>query len=391
MAAEWRYIMKKIGKEVLFLATGEGNPRNGEGTFARLKDGRIMAAYTHYYGDDWHDHAIARICAVYSSDEGESWSEPTTLLEKDEEAQNIMSPSLIRLANGDLGMIYLRKFVMPDTGITCMPVFVSSGDEGESWSEPVHCQIPDGYYCVINDGVTVLKSGRILVPASYYGIRHDAFKTCTLNLGPRKGGVVYIAYSDDNGRTWDFLTDPIHSPYEDKVGLAEPGIYEYENGELWLYCRTAYGNQYQSFSKDNGVTWTIPAPNFCFTSPDSPMRVKRVDGRTVAVFNPFGFNCLSQSAEEWGSPKRTPLLVAVSEDDGRSFDTTGRTPADSGAKGFKEFREKLYYIEDDLKDSYCYPAIIATKDGFLVSYYHSNGTPVCLNSMKIIKIYDAEL
>ena len=135
--------MKKIGKEVLFLPTGEGNPRNGEGTFVRLRDGRIMAAYTHYYGDDWHDHAIARICAVYSSDEGETWSEPSTLLEKDPEAQNIMSPSLIRLADGDLGMIYLRKFVMPDTGITCMPVFVSSADEGVTWSEPVHCQIPD--------------------------------------------------------------------------------------------------------------------------------------------------------------------------------------------------------------------------------------------------------
>ena len=64
--------MKNIGREVLFLPTGEGNPRNGEGTFARLHDGRIMAAYTHYYGDDWHDHAIARICAVYSSDEGET-------------------------------------------------------------------------------------------------------------------------------------------------------------------------------------------------------------------------------------------------------------------------------------------------------------------------------
>ena len=36
--------MKKIGKEVLFLPTGDRNPRNGEGTFARLRDGRIMAA-----------------------------------------------------------------------------------------------------------------------------------------------------------------------------------------------------------------------------------------------------------------------------------------------------------------------------------------------------------
>ena len=38
--------MKKVGKEVLFLATKENNPRNGEGTFIRLRDGRIMFAYS---------------------------------------------------------------------------------------------------------------------------------------------------------------------------------------------------------------------------------------------------------------------------------------------------------------------------------------------------------
>ena len=75
---------------------------------------------------------------------------------------------------------------------------------------------------VINDGVTVLRNGRILVPASYYGIRYDAFKTCTLDLGPRKGGVVYIAYSDDNGKTWDFLAKPIRAP--DSAILISPNI-----------------------------------------------------------------------------------------------------------------------------------------------------------------------
>lgn len=375
--------MKKIGKEVLFLATGEGNPRNGEGTFARLRDGRIIYAYTEYYGDGWADHAIARISACYSSDEGESWTAPSVLIEKDERAQNIMSPTLLRLANGDLGMVYLRKEVMPDTGVTCMPVFVSSADGGKTWSERVDCGVSEGYYCVINDGVVVLRNGRILIPASYYGIRYDAFHTCTLDLGPRKGGVVYVAYSDDNGKTWDVLSKPIRSPYEDRVGLAEPGIYEYENGELWLYCRTAYGHQYQSFSKDNGVNWSIPAPNFCFTSPDSPMRVKKADKYTVSVFNPFGYNCINTNSEAWGSPKRTPLLLAVSEDDGRSFDTTGKTPANGVMKGFME---KLYYIEDSFDDSYCYPAIIGVDGGFLVAYYHSNGTSVCLNSAKIVKV-----
>ena len=40
--------MKKIGKEVLFMSTSERNPRNGEGSLIRLKDGRILYAYTQY-------------------------------------------------------------------------------------------------------------------------------------------------------------------------------------------------------------------------------------------------------------------------------------------------------------------------------------------------------
>ena len=72
--------MKNIGKEVLFLATKENNPRNGEGTFVRLSDGRIMFAYTEYYGVDWDDDAIAHICACFSSDEGETWSKPRVII-----------------------------------------------------------------------------------------------------------------------------------------------------------------------------------------------------------------------------------------------------------------------------------------------------------------------
>ena len=118
------------------------------------------------------------------------------------------------------------------------------------------------------------------------------------------------------------------------------------------------------------------------------MRVKKVGKYTVSVFNPVGYNCLNPNTEHWGSPKRTPFLLALSNDDGRSFSTRGKTPALSV---MREFAKCLYYIEDDYKDSYCYPAIIETKDGFLISYYHSNGTPVCLNSMKIVKVRYDEL
>ena len=54
-------------------------------------------------------------------------------------------------------------------------------------------------------------------------------------------------------------------------------------------------------------------PNLYFSSPDAPMRVKRLGKYTVAAFNPSGCNCLT------ASNARRPLVCAVCTDDGASF------------------------------------------------------------------------
>ncbi|MBQ7312776.1 MAG: exo-alpha-sialidase, partial [Clostridia bacterium] len=64
--------MKLVGHEVLFLKTSENNPRNGESTFTRLADGRILFAYTEYYSTCGEDHGTARICCCVSADEGDT-------------------------------------------------------------------------------------------------------------------------------------------------------------------------------------------------------------------------------------------------------------------------------------------------------------------------------
>ena len=379
--------MKHIGREVLFLPAHEGNPRNGESTMIRLKNGDILFAYTEYYGDSWEDHAIARLCACLSHDEGETWSAPYHIIEKDEKAENIMAPSLFRLPGGELGILYLRKEKMPDNGVTCMPVFRRSADEGQTWSDMQPCTIPEGYYCGINDGAIVQKNGRILYPVSYHGLRYDAFGCCTLALKPTPADVRFIA-SDDDGRSWHLLPAVLSTPYTDTVGLAEPGLYEHADGTLWCWFRTGYGFQYHSHSKDNGETWDPVEPNFCFTSPDAPMRVKPVGKYVAAVFNPQPYNCLRTDCEVWASPKRTPIVCAISENDGHSFADRGITSVNGG---LRHFAEHSYLLETDLTNSYCYPSIQEVKDGFLVSYYHSNNTPACLNSSKIVKIRWDEL
>lgn len=376
--------IRKIGKEVLFLPVSDVNPRNGEGSLIVLKNGDVLYVFTEYAGSGRADHSNARLSACISKDGGESWSAPVPMMEKDEDATNIMSVSLIRLANGDLGMVYLRKDTDADGGISCMPCFVSSSDEGKSWSKPTVCTAERAYYCVINDGVIVGKSGRVIVPMSYNkGLYYPG-----RGFDEKRGASVRFAVSDDNGKSWRDLPGEITSPYEDLTGLCEPGVYEHKDGELWMYCRTAYGFQYQSHSKDGGVTWTTPKPNLFFTSPDAPMRVKRVGELTVAVFNPVPHNYFSHTREDWGAPKRTPLALAVSRDDGRSFQLPVGGSVNSDLRGMADM---LRLIEDERSISYCYPAITAVSDGLLVAYYHSGGTGHCLTNNKITKIYFDEI
>ena len=89
-----------------------------------------------------------------------------------------------------------------------------------------------------------------------------------------------------------------------------------------------------------------------------------------------------------------PDIIAIlldgkfSKDDARSFDDRFAVVANGRLDAFVQ---STYLLEDDTADSYCYPAICETKDGILVSYYHSDGSDVCLNSTKVVKVLWSEL
>ena len=90
----------------------------------------------------------------------------------------------------------------------------------------------------------------------------------------------------------------------------------------------------------------------------------------------------------WGAAQRTPLVLAVSQDGGLSF---ARRTAEYDVSLLKEFSSHCFLLEDDPADSYCYPAMIRTKDGYLVTYYCDGGSNRVLNYSRILKVSDAEL
>lgn len=375
--------MIKIGKQVCMIATGPDNPRNGEGSFIRLKNGTIMYVFSRYSGDNPWDDSAANITAIFSYDEGETWSDMRMLFPKGDDALNNMCTNLLRLNNGSIALIYGEKYLKFNNKLQknqikvriCMRV---SLDEGATWSSK-RVIFDSGIYLVIeNDRVLRLKNGRILIPFNF----HEADDGEISGVG--KAG---FFYSDDDGETWHDTKNSISFPSTNNhYGLQETGVYEYQDGSLWAYSRTSVGCQYEMFSSDSGLTWSFPQPSEVFTSPISPMTVKKVGKYTLAILNPvartmimdYDVSILGKNSRSWG---RTPLVCAVSTDDGKNF----KKHFDNKSK------EKVFYIEDDPDNGYCYTSVFEGTDYFLLAYYHSNDSGLVLNSNKIVKVYLDEL
>jgi len=314
------------------------------------------------------DDAKACVAARYSDDSGETWSEDRILSTPEEHnALNIMSVSLLRMLNGDLGLFYLIRHGWHNTRLHLR----RSADEGITWGEPVCCVPGLGYYVTNNDRVVRLASGRLVIPAGFHKMRGSS--TTEWDSFSEKA-ITYFYLSDDDGATWresrDFCALPIQ---RSNSGLQEPGVIELKNGDLWAWARTDIGHQYEMFSSDGGETWGLPAPSV-FTSAYSPLSMKRIpsSGHLLAVWNPIP-NYLTRQLEKESSV-RAPLLAAISKDDGKTW----------GQYFAVEFEED--------RGGYCYIAIHFTDDAVFLSY--CAGEPedgICLARTKIRKIMLSEV
>tara|TARA_R110002096_G_scaffold215671_5_gene403539 strand:+ start:1374 stop:2516 length:1143 start_codon:yes stop_codon:yes gene_type:complete len=329
-------------------------PRNSEGAFIQLKDGRILFAYSKFEGGSG-DHANGSIAGRYSSDGGKTWTKNDEVIVSNEGGMNVMSVSFVRLANGSIALFYARKNSLDD----CKPILRISNNEAQTWSEPISViSDKDGYFVLNNDRVIQLPSGRLLAPVSLH-------KTAGVDFSMR--GSIYCYYSDDNGITWKSSKE---MPNKGEVVVQEPGVVRLKNGDIMMWLRTDQGVQYMSKSKDSGLSWEEVQPSK-IVSPRAPASLKRIPktGDLLLIWNN------NKSLDKKTATFRTPLTAAISKDEGKSW-------------------IHLKVLENDPEGFFCYTAISFVDNEVLLAYMAAerlglkDKIPLVVRKLSLDEFYD---
>lgn len=315
----------------VFPAT-KGNPRYSEGSIIPLANNRLLYATTEFIGTE-SDFAKARIIAVESSDGGRTWGE-RRVLQENVGKMNVMSATLRRLKpdalfEGPIGFFYLVKDGHADLNVWLR----RSDDEGRSWSEPIRVTNQPGYHVLNNDRVTVLGSGRILVPVA-----------STADVTKVNKFEARVFYSDNMGQDWKLSVNSV--PYE-KRGAMEPEIITRSSSKdhLQMHFRTQLGHIAICDSHDGGRQWS-EARSMSIRSPEAPATMRRIPstGDWLLVWN----DTFTAGAGHGG--KRTPLTAMISEDEGRNW----------------RLKRNL---ETSTESTFAYTSIVFHEGRALMSYY----------------------
>jgi alpha-L-rhamnosidase len=230
------------------------------------------------------------------------------------------NPVLYQVPDGELQLYYK---VGPNVAGWKGKVIISN-DGGITWSAPK--DLPEGFLGPIKNKPVLLKNGALISPSS---TENDGWK-------------VHFEISKDLGKTWE-KTGGIAN--EKAFHAIQPTLLTHKDGRLQILCRTQERALGESWSSDNGKTWSPLTKSALPNNNSGVDGVTLQDGRQLLVYN----HVLPHDSLARGKGARTPLNVAVS-DDGKTWYAAA-------------------VLEDSPINQYSYPSVIQSKDGLVHIVY----------------------
>jgi len=238
-------------------------------------------------------------------------------VQKDGKRLPTWNPVLYQIPQGDL-LLFYKIGPKPSEWWGMMK---TSKDGGKTWSEAL--KMPDGYIGPVKNKPTLLSNGNLFAASSKEG----------------NGWKIHFEVTNDNGKTWRTI-GPIEG---NGINAIQPSILQHGNGKLQILARSQSRAIAESWSIDNGETWSPLAKTTLPNNNSGTDALTMKNGKHVLVYNhvlPPG---------ELAKGPRTPLNVSISKD---------------GKKWWAAL-----ILEDSPISQYSYPAVIQTADGMLHFIY----------------------
>jgi alpha-L-rhamnosidase len=291
-------------------------PESHASTIAETPEG-LIAAWFAGTKEGYND-----VCIWTSRLVNSKWTEPTKVAEgiiNDSLRYACYNPVLYQVPHGELLLFYkIGPNVAGWSGW-----MKRSKDNGKTWGKAE--TLPPGFLGPIKNK-PVLVNGKLICPSST----------------EKSGWKVHFEMTTDFGKTWT-KTDDVNDGTI--VSAIQPSILTYPDGRLQILCRSKNRTINESWSDDDGKTWSAMTASSLPNNNSGTDAVTLKDGRQLLVYN----HVKPDASLPNGKGARTPLNVALSKD-GRNWNAA-------------------IILEDSPISQYSYPSVIQTKDGMVHIVY----------------------
>jgi alpha-L-rhamnosidase len=253
------------------------------------------------------------------------WTKPVSVangIQNDTLRYPTWNPVLYQVPNGELILFY-KIGPSPSTWKGWMK---TSSDNGKTWSAAKLLSDFGGSIGPVKNKPVLLSNGTLLAPSSTEG---DGWK-------------IHFEASKDFGKTWKII-GPINDGKT--TNAIQPSILIHKNGKLQILARSKERALLQSWSSDNGETWSPLTKTNLPNNNSGTDAVTLKDGRQLLVYN----HVLPPADARNGKGARTPLNLSWSKD------------------GKKWYAAAI--LEDSPISQYSYPSIIQSSDGMVHVVY----------------------